>query len=136
MNKIFKDLNDSQIEAVETVDGPLLILAGAGSGKTKTITSRLAYLLKVGIDPANTLTLTFTNKAAREMRDRALSLIDDAIYPPLLCTFHKFLQQIYHHLDILSLHYPQQGKFYRASFHLLLPSPPRVPEHPLHLRQK
>ena len=44
MNKIFKDLNDSQIEAVETVDGPLLILAGAGSGKTKTITSRLAYL--------------------------------------------------------------------------------------------
>lgn len=90
MDKIFKDLNDSQKEAVETIDGPLLILAGAGSGKTKTITSRLAYLLKLGIDPANTLTLTFTNKAAREMRDRALSLIDDSIYPPLLCTFHKF----------------------------------------------
>ncbi|WP_281950331.1 ATP-dependent helicase [Nitrosophilus kaiyonis] len=90
MDKIFKDLNDAQREAVETIDGPILILAGAGSGKTKTITSRLAYLLKIGIDPANTLTLTFTNKAAREMRDRALSLIEDSIYPPLLCTFHKF----------------------------------------------
>ena len=90
MEKIFKDLNDAQKEAVETIDGPILILAGAGSGKTKTITSRLAYLLKIGIDPANTLTLTFTNKAAREMRDRALSMIDDSIYPPLLCTFHKF----------------------------------------------
>jgi len=90
MDKIFKDLNEEQIKAVESIDGPLLILAGAGSGKTKTITSRLAYLLKLGIDPANTLTLTFTNKAAKEMRERALSLIDDSIYPPLLCTFHKF----------------------------------------------
>ena len=90
MEKILKDLNSSQKEAVEKIDGPLLVLAGAGSGKTKTITSRLAYLLKIGIDPANTLTLTFTNKAAREMRERALSLIDDTIYPPLLCTFHKF----------------------------------------------
>ncbi|HIE35166.1 MAG TPA: ATP-dependent helicase [Campylobacterales bacterium] len=90
MEKIFKDLNEAQKDAVKTVDGPLLILAGAGSGKTKTITSRLAYLLNLGIDPANTLTLTFTNKAANEMRQRALSLIDDNIYPPLLCTFHKF----------------------------------------------
>nr|WP_197972103.1 UvrD-helicase domain-containing protein [Nitrosophilus labii] len=90
MDKIFNHLNESQKEAVETIDGPLLILAGAGSGKTKTITSRLAYLLKLGIDPANTLTLTFTNKAAKEMRERALSLIEDSVYPPLLCTFHKF----------------------------------------------
>ncbi len=90
MDKIFKELNEAQAEAVETIDGPLLILAGAGSGKTKTVTSRLAYLLSIGIDPASTLTLTFTNKAAKEMRDRALSMIDSAIYPPLLCTFHKF----------------------------------------------
>ncbi|WP_200763434.1 ATP-dependent helicase [Nitrosophilus alvini] len=90
MDKIFENLNEAQIEAVKKIDGPLLILAGAGSGKTKTITSRLAYLLAAGIDPANTLTLTFTNKAAKEMRDRALSLIDNSIYPPLLCTFHKF----------------------------------------------
>ncbi len=92
MNKILNELNPYQREAAEHIDGPLLILAGAGSGKTKTLTSRLAYLIGViGIDPGNTLTLTFTNKAASEMRERALTLIDDrASYPPLLCTFHKF----------------------------------------------
>jgi len=85
-------LNEAQREAATHIDGPLLILAGAGSGKTKTLTTRLAYLIgEVGIDPANTLTLTFTNKAASEMRDRALRLIDNrSAYPPLLCTFHKF----------------------------------------------
>jgi DNA helicase-2/ATP-dependent DNA helicase PcrA len=90
MEKFFESLNESQKEAVEHIDGPLLILAGAGSGKTKTITSRLAYLLANGIPPSNTLTLTFTNKAASEMRERALSMIQDISYPPLLCTFHKF----------------------------------------------
>jgi len=90
MKKILELLNDAQQEAVKTIDGPLLILAGAGSGKTKTITSRLAYLLAQGIPASSILTLTFTNKAATQMRDRALSLIDESIYPPLLCTFHKF----------------------------------------------
>lgn len=90
MEKILKSLNQAQLEAVKNIDGPMLILAGAGSGKTKTITSRLAYLIALGIDPANTLTLTFTNKAANEMRTRALSLLDSVAYPPLLCTFHKF----------------------------------------------
>ncbi len=90
MEKILHGLNEAQREAVTTIDGALLIVAGAGSGKTKTITARLAYLISLGIDPASILTLTFTNKAAKEMRERALSLIDDAIYPPLLCTFHKF----------------------------------------------
>jgi DNA helicase-2/ATP-dependent DNA helicase PcrA len=85
------DLNSSQKEAVKHIDGALLILAGAGSGKTKTITTRLAYLISLGIDPANTLTLTFTNKSATEMRNRALGLIQNSYpYPPLLCTFHKF----------------------------------------------
>jgi len=83
-------LNDSQKIAAQHIDGPLLILAGAGSGKTKTITTRLAYLISIGIDPASILTLTFTNKAATEMRERAFSLIDNISYPPLLCTFHKF----------------------------------------------
>ncbi|MBU1642126.1 UvrD-helicase domain-containing protein, partial [bacterium] len=84
-------LNESQSTAVKQIDGPLLILAGAGSGKTKTITSRLAYLLDVvGIAPNNTLTLTFTNKAAKEMRERAFAMINPTSYPPLLCTFHKF----------------------------------------------
>ncbi len=90
MDKILDELNENQKEAACHIDGPLLILAGAGSGKTKTITSRVAYLISLGIDPANILTLTFTNKAANEMRDRALSLLEDVRYPPLLCTFHKF----------------------------------------------
>jgi len=92
MKTILDNLNQSQKEAVEYIDGALLILAGAGTGKTKTLTTRLAYLIDVvGIDPKNTLTLTFTNKSAKEMRNRALNLINqDVIYPPLLCTFHKF----------------------------------------------
>lgn len=84
-------LNPSQKLAATHIDGPMLILAGAGSGKTKTITTRLAYLIgEVGIDPLNTLTLTFTNKAASTMRNRALSLINNPGAHPLLCTFHKF----------------------------------------------
>lgn len=91
MDKIFDSLNDAQRQAVEQTEGPLLILAGAGSGKTKTITSRLAYLLDtVGIPSSQTLTLTFTNKAAKEMRERAMGLIAQNTFPPLLCTFHKF----------------------------------------------
>ncbi len=92
MEQILNELNPSQRDAVEHIDGAMLILAGAGSGKTKTLTARLAYLVgEVGIDPANTLTLTFTNKAAAEMRERALKLMPTKVsYPPLLCTFHKF----------------------------------------------
>lgn len=90
--EILKDLNPSQKDAATHIDGAMLILAGAGSGKTKTITTRLAYLLANGIDPASTLTLTFTNKAANEMRSRALNLIKNLPLNtvPLLCTFHKF----------------------------------------------
>ncbi len=89
---MLNELNDAQREAATQIDGPVLILAGAGSGKTKTLTTRLAYLIgEVGIDPANTLTLTFTNKAAAEMRERSIHLIGNkSAYPPLLATFHKF----------------------------------------------
>ena len=92
MNKVLNALNQAQQEAVRHIDGPQLILAGAGSGKTKTLTTRLAYLIsEVGIDPQNTLTLTFTNKAAKEMRERANALITHhGSSMPLLCTFHKF----------------------------------------------
>ena len=91
MQEVIKALNQAQQDAVKHIDGPLLILAGAGSGKTKTLTTRLAYLIaEVGIDPLNTLTLTFTNKAASEMRTRASQLIPAGSAMPLLCTFHKF----------------------------------------------
>ena len=92
MQEVIEALNEAQQEAVQHIDGPLLILAGAGSGKTKTLTTRLAYLISVvGIDPQNTLTLTFTNKASKEMRNRALALINrETSSMPLLCTFHKF----------------------------------------------
>lgn len=91
MEKIFEKLNESQSLAVQQTEGPVLILAGAGSGKTTTIISRLAYLIEVlGIPASNTLTLTFTNKAAKEMRERALDMVSQSAYPPLLCTFHKF----------------------------------------------
>jgi len=91
MEKIFAKLNDSQTKAVKQSDGPVLILAGAGSGKTTTVVSRLAYLIEgLGIPASNTLTLTFTNKAAKEMRERAFSMMNNLAYPPLLCTFHKF----------------------------------------------
>ena len=91
MEKIFQNLNDSQAAAVKQSEGPVLILAGAGSGKTTTIISRLAYLVQgLGIPASNTLTLTFTNKAAKEMKERATLMMESVAYPPLLCTFHKF----------------------------------------------
>ncbi len=88
---ILDSLNPAQREAVRHTEGALLILAGAGSGKTKTLTMRLAYLINtIGIPPYHTLTLTFTNKASSQMRERALSLIPHASGVPLLCTFHRF----------------------------------------------
>lgn len=101
---LFDELNERQREAASHIDGALLILAGAGSGKTKTITTRLAYLIdEVGISPNNTLTLTFTNKAAHTMKKRALSMMRSS-YSPLLCTFHKFaLLFLKLHIDKLGL---------------------------------
>ena len=96
-------LNDKQKEAVLYTDGPLLIVAGAGAGKTKTITHRIIHLVHLGIDPRSILAVTFTNKAAKEMRDRVLTMLSEPIHGniktnngqnyqesiPFISTFHS-----------------------------------------------
>ena len=91
----FRDLNDKQQEAVLATEGPLLILAGAGSGKTSTMTHRIAYLVEEGVDPYNILAVTFTNKAANEMRSRVEDLIGD-IQGMWIMTFHAMCLRILH----------------------------------------
>ena len=89
MNKILDGLNPKQKEAVEYLEGPLLILAGAGSGKTKTLTHRIANLIQHGVQPSRILAVTFTNKAANEMKERLASLLNaPGFRMPYMGTFH------------------------------------------------
>lgn len=84
-------LNERQKEAVAFTEGPLLILAGAGSGKTKVLTTKIAYLIKEkDIDPSNILAITFTNKAAKEMKERVIDLVGIKAYNIQISTFHSF----------------------------------------------
>ena len=98
MNDIFQGLNTRQREAVEATEGRIRVVAGAGTGKTKALTHRYAYIVNVlGIDPANILCLTFTNKAAAEMRSRISAMVQSGDYNDFVCTLHgfcvKFLRQ-------------------------------------------
>src|SRR3989339_766167 len=96
MDTILQGLNKAQQEAVCFANGPLLVLAGAGSGKTKVLTHRVAYFISEKIiRPENALLLTFTNKAAAEMRDRIASLVPSAYsLTPTTGTFHSFCAKL------------------------------------------
>ena len=84
------NLNERQLDAVKYIDGPLLVLAGAGSGKTRVLTTRVAYLInECGINPSSILAITFTNKAAKEMKDRIFRMLGNIAYDIQISTFHS-----------------------------------------------
>lgn len=94
MNHFLDKLNEAQRTAVMHVDGPMMVLAGAGSGKTRVLTFRIAYLIEKGVDPFNILSLTFTNKASREMRDRIEKVIGSGARGLWMGTFHSVFARI------------------------------------------
>ena len=105
-------LNSEQKKAVTTTEGPLLVLAGAGSGKTRVLTTRIAYLIEeLGINPENILAITFTNKAAKEMKERILTMLGPIAYKIQISTFHSF------GLYLLKRHYSLLG--YNHNFTIL-----------------
>jgi len=107
-----KNLNNKQKEAVINTDGPMLILAGAGSGKTKVLTTKIAYLIEEkGIDPTNILAITFTNKAANEMKERVHTMLGISSNMIQISTFHSF------GLSIIKRHYEKLG--FKSNFTII-----------------
>ncbi len=94
MSELLDQLNEPQREAAECVDGPVMIIAGAGSGKTRTLTYRIAHLMELGVDPFHILALTFTNKAANEMKERIIKLVGGEGRNLWMGTFHSIFARV------------------------------------------
>ena len=91
---ILNELNEAQRAAVVATEGPVMVIAGAGSGKTRALTYRVAYLVEKGVDPFHILALTFTNKAAREMKDRIVNLVGPEAKNVWMGTFHSVFARV------------------------------------------
>ena len=113
-NHLIKILNKEQFNAVVETDGPLLILAGAGSGKTRVITHKIQYLIDKGVAPSGILAVTFTNKAAKEMKERVQKLVGKQKKGMVITTFHSLGLQILNK-DIASLGYRDKFSIYDDS---------------------
>jgi DNA helicase-2/ATP-dependent DNA helicase PcrA len=107
-------LNKEQRQAVTKIDGPLLILAGAGSGKTRVLTYRIAYLIEKGIYPGNILAITFTNKAAAEMKERVEKIVGEEAKKMWISTFHSSCVRMLR-IDIDKLGYNKNFVIYDTS---------------------
>ncbi|MDE6777994.1 MAG: UvrD-helicase domain-containing protein [Alistipes sp.] len=113
-SEILKGLNDAQRAAVENYDRPSLIIAGAGSGKTRVLTSRIAYMIEQGVAPSNILALTFTNKAAEQMRSRIEQMIGSRSRYIRMGTFHSVFSRILHE-NAERIGFPQTFTIYEPS---------------------
>lgn len=112
MEKYLSQLNEAQLEPTIQVDGPMIVIAGAGSGKTRVLTYRIAYMMSKGIDPFNILSLTFTNKAAREMKERIASIVGASEAKNLwMGTFHSVFAKILR-IEADRLGYPSNFTIY------------------------
>jgi DNA helicase-2/ATP-dependent DNA helicase PcrA len=112
LKKYLSQLNEAQLEPTLQKDGPMIIIAGAGSGKTRVLTFRIAYLMSEGVDPFNILALTFTNKAAREMKSRISSIVGDSEAKNLwMGTFHSVFAKILRY-EADKLGYPSNFTIY------------------------